>query len=307
MHAVRRVTGWVGGHEREPRWGRALWACVGVGESRRVGRRRGRGRDVVRTGAPVRPRDERNAAARGLGLLGGHDRESHPPTTSRWGPYDRAPRDLELDARRVGPKVRSTMRGMQVAADSRARGRPSRSRSGSPPGSSSPSRRGPRARTHDVTWFPAVGGRNGCVWVSWWRTTFQVRALAGSGPSSGSLAEPVSVIVSPTEKRCPASGPNVRRRGVVAGVDPDRRGVGCRPCRRDTVKRRGEVPARVRVVRRPGRVRGAVAEVPVVGERVAVRVAAPLPSKWTSSGRRRSVGVALRDCASGRGSRCPRR
>ncbi len=56
------------------------------------------------------------------------------------------------------------------------------------------------------TWSPAVGGRNGCVWVSWWRITIHDRALAGSGPSSGSLAEPVSAIVSPTEKRCPATG-----------------------------------------------------------------------------------------------------
>ena len=34
---------------------------------------------------------------------------------------------------------------------------------------------------------PLVGGMNGCVCVSWWKSTCQVNARAGSVPSSGSV------------------------------------------------------------------------------------------------------------------------
>jgi hypothetical protein len=44
--------------------------------------------------------------------------------------------------------------------------------------------------TKDPEVAPLVGGRTGCVWVSWWKFTHQVNALAGRPPSSGSLPEP---------------------------------------------------------------------------------------------------------------------
>ena len=31
---------------------------------------------------------------------------------------------------------------------------------------------------------------NGCVWSWWWKTIFQWSADGGSGPSSGSIAQP---------------------------------------------------------------------------------------------------------------------
>ena len=52
----------------------------------------------------------------------------------------------------------------------------------------------------------AVSGRNGWVWVSWWRSTHQARRVAGSTPSSGSVAEPLKVTVSPPWKIVPSTG-----------------------------------------------------------------------------------------------------
>ena len=37
---------------------------------------------------------------------------------------------------------------------------------------------------------PVVDGMNGCECVSWWKSTRQVKALAGSVPFSGSVAVP---------------------------------------------------------------------------------------------------------------------
>ena len=39
--------------------------------------------------------------------------------------------------------------------------------------------------------MPLVSGMNGCVCVSWWKSTRHVNALAGSVPSSGSVAVPL--------------------------------------------------------------------------------------------------------------------
>lgn len=44
---------------------------------------------------------------------------------------------------------------------------------------------------------PVVAAMNGCVCVSWWKSTRQVKALAASAPSSGSEPVPEYVIVDP--------------------------------------------------------------------------------------------------------------
>ena len=43
---------------------------------------------------------------------------------------------------------------------------------------------------NDPDFAPVVGGTNGWMWVAWWKSTVQVKALAGSAPSSGSVAVP---------------------------------------------------------------------------------------------------------------------
>jgi hypothetical protein len=45
--------------------------------------------------------------------------------------------------------------------------------------------------------MPVVGCRNGCVCVSWWKSICQVKAEAGSMPSSGSAPVPEKVKLSP--------------------------------------------------------------------------------------------------------------
>ncbi len=52
--------------------------------------------------------------------------------------------------------------------------------------------------------LPLVGGRKGWMWQvcgvgQWWKSTHQVKRLAGSLPSSGSVAVPAKLIVSPPE------------------------------------------------------------------------------------------------------------
>ena len=46
---------------------------------------------------------------------------------------------------------------------------------------------------------PLVGGMKGCRCSSWWKSTRQVKALAGSVPSSASVPLPLKVRVSPPE------------------------------------------------------------------------------------------------------------
>ena len=45
--------------------------------------------------------------------------------------------------------------------------------------------------------MPLVGAKNGCVWVSWWNTTSQVKALAGKVPSCGSVPVPLKLTFVP--------------------------------------------------------------------------------------------------------------
>jgi hypothetical protein len=46
--------------------------------------------------------------------------------------------------------------------------------------------------------IPLVGGRNGCEWVSCWKSACQVKALGGSVPSSASVPVPEKPMSSPS-------------------------------------------------------------------------------------------------------------
>ena len=60
---------------------------------------------------------------------------------------------------------------------------------------------------------PVVSGWKGWVCVSWWNSAHQVRRVAGSAPSSGSVAEPLNVSVSPAWKVVPSAGLAMRAAG----------------------------------------------------------------------------------------------
>src|SRR5215813_4553741 len=53
---------------------------------------------------------------------------------------------------------------------------------------------------------PGELSMNGWMWLRWWNTTFHDRPLFGICPSSGSVAEPEKLIVSPARKCAPSSG-----------------------------------------------------------------------------------------------------
>jgi len=74
-----------------------------------------------------------------------------------------------------------------------------------------------RYRVNPLKSWPAVGitnvpdftpvcGRPGWTWPSWRKSMLQVKAEAGSGPSSASLASPLNAIVSPARKSAPSVG-----------------------------------------------------------------------------------------------------
>src|SRR5262245_29075186 len=60
--------------------------------------------------------------------------------------------------------------------------------------------------------------RNGCVWVSWWKTTHQLSEPAGSVPCSASVAEPLKLIVLPALYSVPAVGVVIVGDGAVLAV-----------------------------------------------------------------------------------------
>src|SRR5437763_2105506 len=64
----------------------------------------------------------------------------------------------------------------------------------------------PRTGIVTVPLPPAVSGWNGCVWVSWWSSAHQVSRLAGTLPSSGSVALPLKLMVWPARKVWPDAG-----------------------------------------------------------------------------------------------------
>jgi hypothetical protein len=53
------------------------------------------------------------------------------------------------------------------------------------------------------------------VWLSWWRTTVQLSAEAGSGPSSASVAVARSTYAPPTVNWSPAAGEVIDAVGAV--------------------------------------------------------------------------------------------
>ena len=69
--------------------------------------------------------------------------------------------------------------------------------------------------------LPGVGARNGCVCVSWWRSTRQLRLDGGSVPSSGVGRGRVQRDrLADGEARCGGRGVDRHLRRRVAGVDP---------------------------------------------------------------------------------------
>src|SRR4026209_1965813 len=126
----------------------------------------------------------------------------------------------------------------------------------------------------------------GWMWPRWWKTTLNVRPLFGIVPSSGSVADPEKLIVLPARKCDPSTGWAIvgcgaRPTGGGSGVEvgppraaPEGRGRGLEGLAAAPVGGRQpcDVPAPSRVgVTRVGRSRRrSVAEVPAVGERLAL-------------------------------------
>jgi hypothetical protein len=56
---------------------------------------------------------------------------------------------------------------------------------------------------------------NGCVWMLWWKSIVHSYALAGSVPSSVSLAEPLKDIVSPALYIVPLTGVSIQNQCLL--------------------------------------------------------------------------------------------
>ena len=119
-----------------------------------------------------------------------------------------------------------------------------------------------------------VGARNGCVWVSWWRSTRQLRLEGASVPSSESVAVACSAIVSPTANRAAAVGVSIVTSGARlpgsirsdAGVETPAAVVP--HCQRCCERARSRVGVGRRRACR-GQWRRSVTEIPDVRQRVA--------------------------------------
>ena len=150
-----------------------------------------------------------------------------------------------------------------------------------------------------------VSRLRGCMWLPWCRAiTCQPSAESPSAPSCASLAEPLQL-----DRVAVAIGDCFGRREICATAACCRTDLQLALPSPSRARRhrepRGEgAGARVRVGRVGlGAVRAAVAEVPVVGQRVAVGVARPGAAE--GDGQRRGARGRVGRCATACGARLP--